>query len=85
VFRIQSSIAVNAGITLTIQPGVVVKFDSGRALTVNGSLRPLGTVAQNVYFTSIKDDNVAATPMATATPPRRTRTTGSTSASRRES
>lgn len=58
IFRIQSSIAINAGITLTIQPGVIVKFDSGRNLTVNGTLNADGTPASNIYFTSIKDDAV---------------------------
>ncbi len=58
VFWVRNSIAVNAGVTLNIQPGVIVKFDAGRGLTINGNLKCIGTPGQNVYFTSIKDDNL---------------------------
>lgn len=58
VFWIRNSIAINGGVTLTIQPGVVVKFDPGRTLTVNGTLSALGTAGQNIFFTSIRDDAV---------------------------
>ena len=56
-FWIRSTIAVNAGVTLNIQPGVVVKFDSGRQLVMNGTLRCIGTAVDSIVFTSIKDDN----------------------------
>lgn len=58
VFWVRNTIAVNAGVTLNIQPGVVVKFDVSRGLNVNGSLRCIGTPAQNVFFTSYRDDNL---------------------------
>ncbi len=58
VFWVRNSIAVNSGVTLNIQPGVVVKFDVSRGLTINGNLKCIGTPGQNVYFTSIKDDNL---------------------------
>jgi hypothetical protein len=57
VFWIRSSIAVNANITLTMGPGIVVKFDPSTSLTVNGSLQAAGTAGQNVVITSIRDDN----------------------------
>lgn len=56
-FRIMNSISIGAGATLTIQPGVVVKFNPGAQLAVNGALQAVGTLANNIYFTSIKDDN----------------------------
>ncbi len=56
-FRIMNSMAVNAGVTLTIQPGVVVKFNPGVQLAVNGALQAVGTAGNLIYFTSIKDDN----------------------------
>ena len=44
---------------MTIEPGVVVKFDFLGALTVyGGTLNIQGTSANNVYFTSIKDDSL---------------------------
>ena len=48
-------LTVNAGITLTIKPGVVVKFDSFNGMQVNGTLRAIGTESQPIYFTSLAD------------------------------
>lgn len=56
-FRIMNNISVTAGNTLTIQPGVVVKFNAGAQLAVAGALQAVGTAGSNIYFTSIKDDN----------------------------
>lgn len=58
VYWVQNSIGVNAGVTLTVQPGVVVKFTIGRSFTVNGNLRCIGDPSSRITFTSIKDDNV---------------------------
>jgi hypothetical protein len=58
VFWIRNSISVNTGFTLTIRQGVVVKLDPGAYINVAGSLQCLGTGANNVVFTSIRDDNV---------------------------
>ena len=44
--------------TLTIQPGVVIKFDVAQGLYVDGSLRVLGTAGLPVTFTSIRDDSI---------------------------
>ncbi len=40
------------GITLTIQPGVVVKFDSTKALQIDGELIARGTVQNRITFTA---------------------------------
>lgn len=56
-FWIRNSIAINAGTTLTIQPGVVIKLDPSRQITVNGTLTAIGTAVDTVVFTSIRDDN----------------------------
>ena len=42
-------------VTLTIEPGVVVKFASKRALDVRGKLKAIGTPDQHIVFTSIYD------------------------------
>jgi len=57
VFWVRNSIAINSGVTLNIQPGVVVKFDLSRQLVVNGALRCIGTGPGSIVFTSIRDDN----------------------------
>jgi RHS repeat-associated protein len=47
------------GTTLTIEPGVVVKFNAGLGLSFNnGVLSALGTPAAPIYFTSLNDDAV---------------------------
>jgi len=52
-------VVVNAGITLTIDPGVVVKFQSYyEDLWVFGTLIADGTPQARIYFTSAKDDSV---------------------------
>ncbi len=54
-----SNVWVNPGVTLTIDPGVIVKFqDSSSYLHVDGTLVVNGTDTERVYFTSIKDDSV---------------------------
>jgi RHS repeat-associated protein len=52
-----NGITVNAGITLGLLPGAVIKFASGTALTINGRLNAPGTAANPIIFTSLKDDS----------------------------
>lgn len=50
-------VTVNAGVTLTVQPGVVVRFQTQACdLVVNGRLIAQGTEANPIAFTSYKDD-----------------------------
>ena len=50
----------NVGISsvLTVQPGAIVKFKPGGGLELNGAgrIEAVGTAAQPIFFTSIKDD-----------------------------
>ena len=57
-YYILDDVAVAVGSTLTVSPGVVVKFNDDRALLVQGALRVLGTSGDKVYFTSERDDTV---------------------------
>ena len=58
VIRVTGDVTVPSGTTLTVMPGAVVKFDEGMSLTVNGggTLNAIGTRAQPIVFTSVKDD-----------------------------
>lgn len=47
---------IQPGLTLTIDPGVIVKFDSDVQMDVFGTLIANGTAAQPIIFTSIRDD-----------------------------
>ncbi|HPM84808.1 MAG TPA: FG-GAP-like repeat-containing protein, partial [Candidatus Anammoximicrobium sp.] len=53
---VTSTIYVPEGITLTIQPGTIVKFAAGAGIHVHGTLLAAGTAASPVVFTSLKDD-----------------------------
>jgi RHS repeat-associated protein len=52
-------VTVAAGVTLTIEPGVIVKASGStfRQLTVNGTLRAEGTAEDRIVFTSAQDDS----------------------------
>jgi len=50
------SVTVNDGQTLTLDPGTLVKSDSGYQLLVYGSLDANGLPGDEVVFTSLKDD-----------------------------
>ncbi len=51
-YIVTGNILVNNGVTLTIEPGVTVKFDSGTGLQVDGTLIARGTDTDNIIFTS---------------------------------
>ncbi len=56
VQRITGDATVAASSTLTIEPGTVVQFDSGRSLTISGTLIADGTASDKIVFTSVLDD-----------------------------
>jgi len=49
---------INSGSTLTIKPGVIVKFERGMEMAVYGTLRSEGTQEAPVRFTSLRDDSI---------------------------
>ncbi|MBQ6341425.1 MAG: InlB B-repeat-containing protein [Kiritimatiellae bacterium] len=55
-YIVSNSVTVVSGATLTLQPGTILKFNSGCSLTVNGTLDAQGTRAAPIVFTSLKDD-----------------------------
>jgi len=56
-YVVNSTVTVATGVTLTIQPGVVVKFASaGISLNISGTLSADGTPGQPIVFTSLRDD-----------------------------
>lgn len=58
-YCVTGDITVISGGTLTIQAGTIIKFATGKSLIVNsgGALSAVGTRAQPIVFTSIKDDS----------------------------
>jgi uncharacterized repeat protein (TIGR01451 family) len=51
-YIVTCNVTVSAGVTLTIQPGTQVRFNSGSELSVYGSLVSMGTPSQNIHFTA---------------------------------
>ena len=58
VHKVTGNITVVSGGKLVVQPGAIVKMSQDLSITVNsgGTLEALGTRAQPIVFTSIKDD-----------------------------
>ncbi len=57
-YVLDSDVTVNAGVTLRIGSGVVIKSKSNASLYVNGRMLAVGTETFPVYFTSWKDDDL---------------------------
>jgi len=56
VYVVTGDMNVVDGVTLTIQPGVVVKIDGRRKIGVNGTLNACGTAENKIYITDYRDD-----------------------------
>lgn len=57
-YIVSGSFTVPSSITLTIEPGVVVKFyNTSSTFTVNGALMAGGTAGEKIAFTSFNDDD----------------------------
>ncbi|MEM2737758.1 MAG: hypothetical protein QXK93_02070, partial [Candidatus Bathyarchaeia archaeon] len=56
-FVVSKNVTVREGVTLTIEPGVEIKFGGPFSLIVNGKLVAKGTDEKWVRFTSNKDDS----------------------------
>ncbi len=57
VYVVQGTVKFNGAITLTLDPGVVIKFDTGAILHMdNAQLYAVGTPTDSIIFTSLKDD-----------------------------
>ena len=53
-YIITGNTILDSGIMLTINPGVMVKFDNTRSLQINGILRAIGNSLNTIIFTSNK-------------------------------
>ncbi len=54
-YIITGNTIVDSGFVLTIEPGVIVKFDSTKSLQINGILRAIGNSSTKITFTSNKN------------------------------
>ena len=60
-YIIESQLAIAAGNVVTIDPGVVIKFNQRYYgyITVNGAIKAIGKANNKIIFTSIADDSAA--------------------------
>jgi len=58
-YWVSGSLTVNNGTTLTLEPGVVVKFAPGTGASVYGTISAQGTEADPIVITSRDDDATA--------------------------
>jgi len=54
-FIVKQQVSVVEDVTLTIEPGVTVKFDKDKALLIDGILVAKGTASEKIVFTSNGD------------------------------
>ncbi|AXY72742.1 hypothetical protein D3H65_01595 [Paraflavitalea soli] len=60
-YRLLGTLSVNAGVTMTIQPGTVVHFPRfNHNLTINGALQAVGTAADSIRFVGKADPTYSA-------------------------
>jgi parallel beta-helix repeat protein len=55
-YVIYSTLTIRDSYTLTVRPGVIVKFDDNSGITVYGALNSQGTATQRIVYTSYRDD-----------------------------
>jgi hypothetical protein len=58
VYGLTGHTTIASGVTLVIDPGVMIKFGENKLLGVGGVLKVKGTITNPVYITSLKDDTV---------------------------
>jgi hypothetical protein len=71
VYEISGTVTVPSGVTLTLQPGTIVKFGQGAGIDMQrgSTFSANGTLAQAIYLTSINDSSIGGSINAGNTPP----------------
>ena len=69
VFVMTCDVAVEPGVALRLEPGTIIKAQSGARLEVHGSLVSAGTAGSPVTLTSIRDSSVGGNTIGEETTP----------------
>jgi hypothetical protein len=51
-------VTINQGVTVTVNPGTIIKLNSSRVINVDGIFNATGTSGSKIYFTSYVDDSL---------------------------
>ncbi|HPE33766.1 MAG TPA: right-handed parallel beta-helix repeat-containing protein [Bacteroidales bacterium] len=57
-YVVLDNITINSGAYVNIEPGITIKFNAGKSITVNGGFKAEGTAGDKITFSSIHDDNL---------------------------
>jgi len=59
-YVVRGGVTVSPGVTLTVEPGTIIKFDSSASISMSASstLNATGLLRAKIYFTSFKDDSI---------------------------
>ncbi len=57
VYVIENDVSILTGISLFIEPGVIIKLKDDASLLVDGNLQAIGTANEQIFFTSWYDDS----------------------------
>ena len=57
-YIVTNNITVDSGVTLTINPDVIIKFKSKTGMQINGILEVNATAGHEAYFTAYTDDSI---------------------------
>ncbi|MDZ7264580.1 MAG: TonB-dependent receptor [candidate division KSB1 bacterium] len=68
-YIVTNEVVIPAGMTLRIEPGVVVKFNGYFGIRVEGTLIAIGVIGKRIIFTSIHDKEFGITRQPTTTMP----------------
>jgi len=58
-YIVENQQTIASGNVITVDPGVVVKFQGNGGFIVNGALKAVGKAANKIIFTSLKDDSAS--------------------------
>lgn len=60
-YTLMIDMTIHSGSNVVVDPGVVIKFNSGKSIFIDGGFKAVGTVSEfstdSITFTSINDDN----------------------------
>ncbi len=64
-YNITGNLLVNSGVTLTVDPGVIVNFSSSKKLTIDGIILAIGSISDSITFTGTSWNGISTSASST--------------------